>query len=320
MNLLITSAGRRNQLIECFRHDAALLGVTLRVLAADMNPRLSSACHIADAAFVVPRCSSADYIPALLEICRRQNVDMLVPTIDPELMALSQYTREFATAGTRVVVSPPAVIALAGNKFVTAELLRKIGILTPKTCWLADYEVACEEVGWPVIVKPNGGSASQGIVQPKNPAELSLLRRSPAMIVQERWNGREYTVNLFFDKDGRLRCAVPHERVEVRAGEVAKGLTERHKELCDIARKVAVVLQGACGPVCFQAMVDDVRGVAVFEINARFGGGYPLAHRAGARFSQWLLEEVSGLPATANDNWRAGVTMLRYDNAVFLDD
>jgi carbamoyl-phosphate synthase large subunit len=55
----------------------------------------------------------------------------------------------------------------------------------------------------------------------------------------------------------------------------------------------------------------------VFEINARFGGGYPLAHQAGATFSQWLLEEVAGLPATANDRWQDGVLMLRYDSAVF---
>ena len=56
----------------------------------------------------------------------------------------------------------------------------------------------------------------------------------------------------------------------------------------------------------------------MFEVNARFGGVYPLAHRAGARFSQWLLEESLGLQCTANNDWRAGVTMLRYDDAVFV--
>src|SRR5687768_2670971 len=55
--LLFTSAGRRNQLMDCFRQDAALLGVNVRVLAADLRPELSSACRQANASFAVPPCS-----------------------------------------------------------------------------------------------------------------------------------------------------------------------------------------------------------------------------------------------------------------------
>jgi carbamoyl-phosphate synthase large subunit len=64
-------------------------------------------------------------------------------------------------------------------------------------------------------------------------------------------------------------------------------------------------------------MVDDAGTPAVFEINARFGGGYPLAHRAGAQFAQWLLEEASGRRLSAHNDWQGGVVMLRYDQAVF---
>jgi carbamoyl-phosphate synthase large subunit len=55
----------------------------------------------------------------------------------------------------------------------------------------------------------------------------------------------------------------------------------------------------------------------VFEINARFGGGYPLAHHAGATFARWLLEEAVGLEPTCHNDWRDGVRMLRYDAALF---
>jgi len=57
----------------------------------------------------------------------------------------------------------------------------------------------------------------------------------------------------------------------------------------------------------------------VFEINARFGGGFPLAHRAGARFSRWLLEDVLGLQSSAQNNWQEDLVMLRYDAAIFLE-
>jgi carbamoyl-phosphate synthase large subunit len=42
-----------------------------------------------------------------------------------------------------------------------------------------------------------------------------------------------------------------------------------------------------------------------------------LAHHAGAPFARWLLEELTGAPCSAHDDWRADVTMLRYDDAVF---
>jgi carbamoyl-phosphate synthase large subunit len=58
--------------------------------------------------------------------------------------------------------------------------------------------------------------------------------------------------------------------------------------------------------------------MCVFEVNARFGGGYPLAHEAGAHFTRWLLEESTGLPLTATSVWEEGVLMLRYDAAFFV--
>jgi carbamoyl-phosphate synthase large subunit len=317
LTVLITSAGRRNQLIGCFRRSAETLSLKLRVLAADLRPELSSACAQADAGFKVPRCTAPDYIPALLRLCETEKVDLLVPTIDPELTVLSRAREEFAAIGTRVVVSAPEVTMLAQDKFGTAELLKRAGVSTPKTLWLRDYLAEPERLANPVIAKPNAGSASVGIVRPKCFSDLEDLP-AERYIVQEMWQGAEYTVNVFFDGEGRLRCAVPHLRIEVRAGEVAKGRTERHPDLIAAAHRLAAALPGAWGPLCFQAILRPDGGFCVFEINARFGGGYPLAHEAGACFAQWLLEEVTGRSCSANDQWVSGLTMLRYDAAVFV--
>jgi carbamoyl-phosphate synthase large subunit len=190
------------------------------------------------------------------------------------------------------------------------------GIPTPRTLTLADYKKCPQALQWPIIAKPNSGSASLGIIRPARPEDLANLEADD-YIVQELWQGREYTVNVFFDQDGRLRCAVPHLRIEVRAGEVSKGRTERISSLEAAAENLASTIPGAMGPLCFQAIVAHDDSYAIFEINARFGGGYPLAHRAGARMSQWILEELSGRPVSANNDWTAGMTMLRYDQAVY---
>lgn len=319
LTLLLTSAGRRNQLADCFRADAVSLGLGLRVLAADLRPELSPACRQADASFAVPRCTDPGYVEALLELCSRERVGLLVPTIDPELPVLSEATERFAAVGTRLVVSRPEVVALANDKRRTAEVLAGAGVPTPRTVSLEELRTDPGRLRWPVILKPNRGSASAGVRRLEAEAQLAAVAANGDLIAQECAEGREYTVNVFFSADGRLRCAIPHERLEVRAGEVSKGRTVRLASLQAAAERMATVLPGARGPLCFQAMVGAGGEMVVFEINARFGGGFPLAHRAGGVFTRWLLEESLGRTPVCSNDWREGVTMLRYDAAVFCD-
>ncbi len=316
MNILITSAGRRNQLLECFRQSAARLKLPLRILAADLNPEMSSACQSADACFKVPACGEDGYVDALIELCVREKVVLLVPTIDPELAPLSRAIDRFKKIGTTVVISDEATVALAGDKLATAQQLVAAGVPTPKSVRLADYLKTPATLSGPLIAKPLNGSSSVGIVFATGIDELKTLA-ADRYVVQERWVGEEFTVNMFFNSAGKWITAVPHERIQVRSGEVSKGRTCRHPQLLAIAQQIAGLLTGARGPLCFQAIVRPDGTLCVFEINARFGGGYPLAHQAGATFSQWLLEEVAGLPSTASNQWQEGVLMLRYDSAVF---
>lgn len=317
--LLITSAGRRSHLLQCFRESSKVVGIDLRVLGADLQPELSAACQLADKGCAVPRCTGADYVPALLELCRQERINLIVPTIDTELPILSQHAADFLKVGTRVIVSSPDAVAVARDKMRTARFLETAGVPIPRTLTLAEYRKDPCSIPGPVIAKPVGGSSSVGIVRGRGPGDFANLT-AEGYLVQELWEGAEFTVNMFVDQQGELRCAVPHRRLEVRAGEVSKGRTEKVPVLDEGARKIVTALPGALGPLCFQAIVRESGEYAVFEINARFGGGYPLAHRAGARFTQWLIEEVSGLSCSANNDWKEGVTMLRYDSAVFLNE
>ena len=117
---------------------------------------------------------------------------------------------------------------------------------------------------------------------------------------------------------GKLRCAVPHQRLETRDGEVSKGITRRHQGLLTLAQKMGEALSGARAALCFQAVIDEDGAPYIFEINARFGGGYPLTHKAGAHFSRWLLEERLGKAPSYTDAWEDDLLMLRYDAAVFV--
>ena len=321
LTILFSSAGRRVELIECFRSAASALGAGLRVLAVDHRPDLSPACHKADQHFQVPICSDPHFIETVAQICRAQKVALVIPTIDPELEFFAAHRARFQSFGTQIAVGSPLVLATARDKLAAHQFLQQLGLRVPRTESLDVALASARDWSFPALLKPVQGSASIGqLLVPSLAALLAAEVPRSTYLLQEWVRGREYTVNCFFDAAG-LRAAIPHLRLETRAGEVSKGITEQVPALAQIARVLGTAWKGeAFGALCFQAIVPDSGPPLVIDLNARFGGGYPLTHRAGAHFARWLLEPLLGLPSTASDRWREGVAMLRYDAAVFIDD
>jgi carbamoyl-phosphate synthase large subunit len=306
--------------MNCFRADSDALGLNTRIVAVDRN-RATAAMHAADSSYVVPDCRSLDFVPALLDICRREHVTLVVPTIDTELPVLSQAAQEFAANGTVVAVSGENTIKIAGNKIDTHRWLTSEGFPTVRQ---VTAEVArSERDAWPypLIVKPAAGSASMGVRVATDDLSFDFACRIDTPIAQSVAPGSEYTVDVLVSRDGHVLCAIPRRRIEVRAGEVSKAITVRDGRVTALASDIARRLPDAYGVLNIQMFLDEPTGqMNVVEINPRFGGGFPLSHRAGGRFPRWLLEEVLGLPVTASaDEWHEDVVMLRYDAEVFVD-
>ena len=322
--VLVSSAGRRVELVRGFRAALGDLGLDGRVLAADRS-WWSSAAHLADEGLRVPSCDDPAFVPAVLDLCEKHAVDLVVPTIDPELPVYAAARDRFAAAGVTVAVPEPDTVAIAADKVRTHAWLTGHGFPTVRQA--GPEAVRTDPAAWPfpLVVKPRFGSAAVGVavVDDLVTFDAAVAGAGGEVVVQSRAAGREHTVDLLVDRAGRCVSAVPRRRVEVRAGEVAKAVTVRQPALEDLARAVAGALPGAYGPLTVQAFVDGdgpAADLAVIEVNARFGGGFPLAREAGADHPRWLVEEVAGLPSTARaDAWRPGLVMLRYDAAVFVD-
>ncbi|MGD2111174.1 MAG: ATP-grasp domain-containing protein, partial [Phycisphaerae bacterium] len=119
--------------------------------------------------------------------------------------------------------------------------------------------------------------------------------------------------------DGKPRCVVPRRRLEVRTGEVSKGLVVKDPAIMAVGRQVALALGKCRGVVTVQCMVTPRGRIRVIEINPRFGGGAPLAIHAGADFPRWILSELWGKKPRINPTgFRGDVAMLRYDESVFV--
>ena len=319
--ILFSSAGRRVELIRCFRRAAEELGVTCRMVATDMEPGWSPACQTADVCFAVPRCTDAAFMPTIKALCQREHVRMIVPTIDTELAVFAEHAADCAKQGLRVVVPSAAFVAMSRDKMETARLLETCGVAAPQT-WLADVPASLPPAAYPLIAKPRQGSASIGVHGLANDRErrrfVAKLSAQDAgnYVLQTLCRGRELTVHAFY-RAGRLICAAPHHRKLVRAGEVCFAETVA----CPLAQSAAAALArpftGLSGVICFQGF-EDGEVFLVTEINARFGGGYPLADAAGGRFARWLIQETLGLAPEGAPEYQIGLRMLRYDAAVFV--
>lgn len=320
LTLLLSSAGRRVELMRLLREDAGELGIDLEIVTTDMDADWSPACRIADAAYPVPAADQPAFIEQTLSICERHGIDMVLPTIDLELEPLARHAVDFRARGADVIISSLDMVRLARDKLRTAEVLSEKGVPVPRSTTPDRVLADPEQWPGPLMVKPRGGWSSIGLKKLDQPSDLTLEDLPDGCLVQEFLSGDEYTINLYFDQDGRPVCVIPHFRHEVRAGEVSKGVTRRMEAVEQLGWDFGAAVEGARGPLCIQAIVTAEGRLGLFEINARVGGGYPLAHAAGARFTRWMLEEASGLPSSAGNDWRSDVVMLRYDAAVIVQD
>jgi carbamoyl-phosphate synthase large subunit len=317
VRILFTSAGRRVELIQAFIRAARALGLRASIHVADAEADVAAA-GVADHAHQVPRIRTRQYVPALLDLVRRERIDLIFPLLDSELVPLSEAREQFAALGCGMVISSPKVIRVCRDKLLTYEFLVRNRIDTPRT-WTPKEVLSHRRHEFPYFLKPRCGSASKGNAVLKNKADLeALVPRVPEALIQEFVPGIEYTLDVYTGYDGVPRCVVPRVRIEVRGGEVTKARTARHEGIIATGVRVAEALGECMGLVTIQLILTPDNRIRVIEINPRFGGGAPLGIHAGADYPRWLLMEWLGRrPRIRIDNFRPNVLMLRYHQAFF---
>lgn len=312
--ILFTAIGRRVELVKAFQDSFKQKNIEARVLGVDTNPQLASAGYFVNEVFSVPRVSEAGYVEALLEICKIKKVDVLVPLFEPEFIFLDEQRQAFLEIGTFILLSNKEALKICSNKFNTYKFFLANGVKTPST-W--SVSALSRNVSFPLFVKPCSGMGSQGAKKVISSIELdSALGYSEDMIVQQYISGTEYTIDVLVDFRGQALSVVPRERLEVRSGEVSKGKTVDRPDLIEQAVYIVEKL-GAIGPLTLQCM-DTGSEVYWIEINPRFGGGVPLAIKAGVDYPYILyrlLKDEKVVPLIGQ--YQKNLVMLRYDEAVY---
>lgn len=317
-NILITSAGKRVVLVKTFQKTLQEMGLDAKVYTVDLKPEMAPAGYVSEECIKVPRCTSDDYMDVLLQICIDKQIGVVIPTIDTELKVLSENRARFLEQGIQIVISDTAFITTCRDKRLTDSLFHELGIPTPK---IMDKD----HVTFPLFAKPYDGSLSANTHLVHDQEELTKdILNDPKMLLMEYVNTKEYkefTVDMYYGQDGQVKGIVPRERIEIRAGEINKGITRKNMIVGFLKQRMGT-LQGVRGCICLQLFYrlsdHDIKGI---EINPRFGGGFPLTYYAKANYGEYIIREyLLGETIDYSEDWLDRTLMLRYDEDLIVYD
>ena len=333
-NVLITSVGRRNYLVDWFEQAGIVVGADVRAVTADGDP-LAPAMGMGDGAVTLPRITSPSYADAVVETCREHRIDLLLSVNDYDIAAQSRSTvSRLKAMNVSVAIPPPDTLEIAENKLSTVEALRKAGINTPATatgeefCGRRSAESIIRSSRY--VVKHLYGSGSSGLFvvdgslvphavalsAASAPAQDGARSGSPdasLVVVQEAIEGEEYGIDVVCDFDGAFHGVLARKKIRMRAGETDRAMTVDPEPFLDLGKGLADALR-LCGNTDVDVIVRPDGQPVVIDINPRFGGGYPFSHLAGANVPACYLAWTLGVPI--DPEWliaEPGVTSSKYE-------
>jgi carbamoyl-phosphate synthase large subunit len=302
--VLLTGVGKRYDIVSAFARHAF-------VVAADPSP-LAPAQYAADVRVSPPPIEDPGYVPFLRDVVREHGVSAVVPLTDLDIEVL-------ARADLPAFVPPPDVARATFDKWEAHELLLRHGLPSPPTVLPGGDSGA-----YPVVVKPRRGSGARSVHVAADRKQADFFVRyveEPAM-VQRLLTGPHFSIDLLCDLDGRCLNAIPRSMIESRGGESIKGTVTRDEELVELGRRVGEALP-VRGPCTVQVFRDPEVGVAIYDVNTRFGGGFPAPMYAagpGRTYPELIVRMAAGERVEPHvGEFEAGMTFTRWYWQVELD-
>jgi len=313
MNILITSAGTRNKVIQYFKENFNGIG---NVIATDMSD-IAPAIYDADKFFLTPKIDDENYIDKLIEICKKEKVSAVFSLIDPELSLIAKNKDRFLEIGVIPIVSKYEVVELAFDKYEMYKYLISNGFKTAKTYInKEDFYQDLEKkiIDFPVFVKPVRGSASLNISKVTCKKELDLLfELYDDLIIQEFLNGQEIGADVYVDPISKKVVSIfAKEKIKMRAGETDKARSFKDDKLFSLI--ISLVEK-----IGYEYMIDiDIFKIGdeyyFSEINPRFGGGYPHAYEAGVNFPKMIINSLNHIENKKKiGEYEENIYMMKYN-------
>ena len=267
----------------------------IRLIGADMN-KDDTILQMFDQYYQVPRADDAYYLDAILDICKKEKVDVIIPIMSAELEVLSKNKDKFEQIGTKLSISEYEPLVIANNKLKLFEFMKENKIPCARFCrvrTVEDVDKAIEEIGYPIVFKITEGSGSRGtrIIDPgksrfdilfhekpssyyitlKEFKEILSEREFPEMMAMEYLPGTEYTVDMLV-KDGEVKYSICRKGLNVQTSIILDGEVVDRPEVIDLCNAVAEKLK-LNGNIGFDVKEREDGTPVIMECNPRATAG-----------------------------------------------
>lgn len=330
ITVLVTAVGGRSVGYQIFESLSKYKN-NYRIITTDADP-FSPGLYEADKGYLVSNADSSDYIPKLIEISKKEKVNVILPGSLPEISVIAKNEEILLKKGIVPVTNPYSLIAGTEDKLDVYFLLKKHNLLTPKTRELTAVKDA-GELRYPLLVKPRGGSSgSRNVHILKNKTELSdifqrLGQKNIRLLVQEYVGNEneEYTVGIIAGKDGRIIDTIVMKRqlIGLSRGEereingqqyvlstgYSQGFFVDQPDVKKYCEKTAKLL-GARGPLNIQCRRGK-EGVYIFEVHPRFSGSASMRAEMGFNEPHVLIREFLGIERVNKVSHKLGYAVMR---------
>ena len=290
--------------------------------------------------YKVPRANAPGYLDTIKEICKKSNINVLIPGSEAELKVLSNTRDYFDENQIFLPINKKDLIDLCMDKANLNKKLKSLGFNVPKYIETFDRTQLETIDFYPVIVKPRtGGKGSSNVFIAQSMKQLLALAdylnvsdTSYDFIIQEYVGtpDQEFTVGILHDSSGKFIDGIALKRdltkgLSVRSSEsnltsrkdlgeslvvssgVSQGVMGAFPQVTAQCQEIANAL-GSAGPLNIQCRFVDGK-VYVFEINPRFSGTTSLRAMVGFNEPDSMIRryyetcEVSALTRNNNNEY-----------------
>lgn len=281
-----------------------------------------------DARYVVPKIDDPAYEDTLLEICKKEHVDVVLPFITAELPVAIRYKDRFEKEGIKVSVTDEQSLKAVGNKLMLSEKYPGLMPMQKVISGSADmdaggvlrktYEVYqfASAIGYPdkkfCCKLPNRcGGLGFAIVDEKKGNDLSLYNKfglnryitmntllsllhhcDETVILQEYEDGVDYSMCVLADH-GKMLFALGFEASLMSYGSAMFAKISQNEQALKIAEKITKE-SGLDGNACFDFMVKSDGSVKLLEVNPRVSATLPFIAKAGLNLPYLRLRQLLG--------------------------
>jgi carbamoyl-phosphate synthase large subunit len=311
VNLLFTCIGKRGYIADYFR---AHLRSGEKIIGTSHTP-WTPGFRSCDLGILVPPIASDEYVPAILEACKKYEIVGLLSFYDQDVVALSTRVNELKAIGVMPFIPAKKAARIGNDKWITFRTLRDAGLPVPETTIsLEEARVGLKSgrFRFPLIVKPRMGFGSANVFVAREDIQLEAFFSYAAdMLIQEFIEGDMYDIEALSGLSQEVLQVVVWRKFLSRLGETEQAVTVEDPELLVMGQRLAKIV-GLVGPMDVDLFRTKDGGVRIIELNLRFGGGYPVSHLAGADFPKMIVEILrGGRPAPRIGQYRRGIGLLK---------